>query len=92
MKYIFLIICSFILPFCVSKEMKTRLCIDCKYFTKDFLNNNKFGKCSLFPIEEYNKCFLVDRVNIQNIRYSFCSIARSRDDMCGEKGKLFIKK
>jgi len=92
MKYIFLVICSIILPVFSFKEMKHKLCVNCKHFIPD-KNNNKFGKCSLFPIRKANDYFLVDGVNEDKIiDYNFCSIARLHDSMCGKEGKLHKRK
>jgi hypothetical protein len=81
------------------------LCIDCKYFKKDLFTTNKYGKCTLFPINDYkyNKYYFVDgypcRFPALNSpppkpkqNYYFCSTIRSFDSMCGNEGKFFIKK
>jgi len=70
-----------------------KICINCKYFKKDFLSNDNFGKCALFPKEIYNTDYLVDGKRIkQKNEYYYCSTARSSDDMCGKSGKQFVKK
>ena len=93
MKYIFLIINFFILSVSVSVFstnliVKPKLCIDCKYFTKNlFFMPNKFGKCSLFLKEQEDDDFLVN--GIRNIEYYYCSTARNYDSMCGKEGTLY---
>jgi hypothetical protein len=92
MKYILLMICSIILPVFSFKEMKPKLCVNCKYFIPDN-NNNKFGKCSLFPVRKENDYFLVDGVSEDEIiDYHYCSTARNYDSMCGNEGKLHKRK
>lgn len=83
----------FSFPKIFSKQIK--LCIDCKHFKKDFFSTNKFGKCSLFPIDdyEYNKYYFVDGYqNEKKQNYYFCSTVRHFDSMCGNEGKLFVKR
>jgi hypothetical protein len=88
-----MILCSIFLPVYSFKGEKQKLCINCKYFKKNFLSNNKIGKCSLFPREETNRYHLVDgSPNIPEIEYTYCSIAREHDYMCGKTGTLFVKK
>lgn len=48
MNYIFLIICSIILPIVSLKITKPKLCINCKYFISDSCDDI-FSKCSFFP-------------------------------------------
>jgi hypothetical protein len=68
-----------------TNQIKPKLCIDCKYYTKDnFFTFSEFGKCLLFPDDEYNTNFLV---NGKNKQYYYCSILRSHDHMCGKEGK-----
>ena len=88
MKYLFWII-SFIIPFSVHLT-KPKLCIDCKYFKKDFFIDNKFGTCSFFPKKKEDEYFLVDGITTK--QYMYCNVARKIDDMCGEEGKFYEKK
>ena len=95
---------KYILPYILFIEIvasnpikpKPNLCVNCKFFTKDFLTMNKFGKCALFPKEdqEYdNRYFLVDGTKINNKQeYNFCSIARKYERMCGQEGTFYEKK
>ena len=93
MKYILLIICYNILSIFSAYEIKPKLCIDCKFFRKEFFKNNKYGKCSLFSIEEENnnKYLLVDGTKMKS-EYEYCSVARKFKSMCGPEGKLYVKK
>ena len=76
--------------------IKPKLCKDCAFFTKDFFTTNKFGKCALFPKEEYkptNNYYLVDGMKVvNNVDYYFCATARKSDHMCGMEGKLYQKR
>jgi hypothetical protein len=94
MKYIFIYICSIILSTISANQIRPKLCIDCKFYKKDFLSSNKFGKCSLFIIKkEENDYFLVDGNNNDNIEeYYYCSTARKYDYMCGKEGKFYEKR
>jgi hypothetical protein len=92
MNYITIVICLFVLPIVAFKEMKPKLCINCKHFITDN-KNGKFGKCSLFPIEEENNYFLINGIIEDNIiDHDYCSIARNDYKMCGHEGKLHIRK
>ena len=94
---------KYILPFMLLTEIvslnppiKPNLCVNCKFFTKDFFTMNKFGKCALFPKEDQeddNRYFLVDGTKTNNKQeYNFCSIARKYERMCGQEGKFYEEK
>jgi hypothetical protein len=98
MNNIFLVIIfSIISPILSFKEIKPKICINCRHFIKD--NNNddsgKFAKCSLFPLknENTNKWFLVNGIKEKEIvDYQFCVVARKSDEMCGNKGTMHKRK
>ena len=93
MNYIILFICSIILPITSLKQMKPKLCINCKYHIPKINDDTgKFGKCSLFKKEEYNSYFLVNGMNDDNENYYYCSVARNANHMCGGEGKYYKKK
>ena len=94
MKYTLLIIYYniYILSIFSENLIKPKLCIDCKYFKKDFFIDNKFGTCSFFPIEKEDDYFLVDGIRTKKTEYMFCNVARKIHDMCGEEGKFYEKK
>lgn len=75
---------------------KPNLCVNCKFFTKEFLSMNRFGKCAVFPKEDQdddNRYVLVDGTKTNNkMEYNFCSIARKYERMCGEEGKFYEEK
>ena len=81
---------TFILPIVSVKQIKPKLCINCKYFIPHKDNINKYGKCSFFPKKEYQSYFLVDGISEKD--YYFCSVSRSSEDMCDEEGKYYKKK
>ena len=96
MKYIFLIMCSIILPIFSLKVTKPKLCINCKYFITDY-DNGKYGKCSFFPYknlyEENNVNFLVNGdLKDDDTNYYYCSTSRLDHRMCGKEGKKYKKK
>jgi len=91
MKYFFLIICSIVLPILSLKKTTPKFCINCKFFINSVsIIDNKHGKCALFPKEENTVNFLVSGVDDND--YSYCSIARKYDNMCGKEGKKYKKK
>lgn len=93
MKYIFLIIQLNLISAFLPKTTEPNLCVNCKFFEKEFLMGNDLAKCSLFPRKERNDDFLVDGIKRnKKIEYSYCSVSRMFDDMCGKEGKLFQKK
>lgn len=91
MKYIFTILSILFLPILSFKEMKPKLCINCKYFITDN-DTGKFGKCSLFPRKENDIYKLVNNIDKDNIAYHYCSVSRGIQDMCGKEGKMYKKK
>lgn len=89
MNYIFVIICSIILPILSIKSVTQKFCINCKFFKKDFMNNNKYGRCSLFIKE--NADYLVVGIEEKSFdNYYYCSTARGSEGMCGEEGKEYV--
>lgn len=96
MNIIFVIVSLMILSSFSAMQIKPKFCIDCKFFKKDSsicsFNNNKYGKCSLFENEEENNYFLVDGIDNSKKEYTYCSIARKYENMCGKEGKFYKKK
>ena len=90
MKNIFVIICS---VYSLNEIFfKPKLCINCKFFKNSFIDDNKYGKCSLFKEDMKNDAdYFVTGVQKYS-DYTFCSIARTYDDMCGKEGKKYINK
>jgi hypothetical protein len=80
-----------------ANQVRPKLCINCKFYTKDFFTFSEFGKCSSFPIEKKNDFFLVngngnnDNDN-KEYEYHYCSTARKFDHMCGQQAKFYEKK
>ena len=81
------------LPILSLKEIKPKLCINCKYFIPNKVDN-KFGRCSKFPEKEKENIYrLVNGFKEDTpIQYHFCSTLRSISDFCGEEGKMYKKK
>ena len=89
MKDIFSLLSILFLPILSLKESKPKLCVNCKHFITDN-DSGKFGRCSLFPKEEENIYTLVNGISEDKmIEYYLCVSARSRENMCGEKGKKY---
>jgi hypothetical protein len=91
MKYFFAILSILFLPILSFKEMKPKLCINCKYFITDN-GNGKYGKCLLFPRKENVINHLVNGFHKENIDYNYCSPSRQFEHLCGPEGKLYKKK
>lgn len=91
MKFFFVIfIVSLFLKVISIKISKPKLCIDCKYYISNNLDNNLQARCSFFQ-KDNNIDFLVSGVESEK-EYYLCSTAREYDSMCGKKGKKFKKK
>ena len=71
---------------------KPKLCVNCKYFVKEFFSQDKFGKCSLFPRHDDSKNYLVTGIDDRKQDLYYCSTARSSDHMCGEDAKMYVPK
>jgi len=84
----------FIFLYLVSSE-NPKLCINCKFYTKDFFTQiigSEFGKCSRFIVEKKDSQFLVNGVKKIVIEKHYCSTARMSDILCGEEGKFYEEK
>jgi hypothetical protein len=90
MNYFFLIICSVVLPALSLKSVTPKVCVNCKFFTKNVNSEDKYGRCSLFPKEENTINFLVSGIKDDN-NYFLCSTARTNNNMCGKEGKMYKK-
>jgi len=78
-------------PALLMKQEK--ICKDCKFFTKDFFTETKFGHCSRFLNQPTNDYSLVGGVkDVSPTIYHYCATARKFDDMCGPEGKYFESK
>lgn len=92
MEYIFFLFSLLFLPILSLKEIKPKLCTNCKYFITDN-KTGKYGRCSLFPKEETNIYTLVNGIREDNDdNYNFCATSRSIENMCGKEGKKYKKK
>jgi hypothetical protein len=93
MNYFFLIINCLIVATISTNLDKPRLCIDCKFFRKNFLTDSGYGKCSLFVRENRIDNYLVNgNKKIPENDYYFCSTARDFDSLCGKEGTYLEKK
>lgn len=90
-KNIFVIIYSIIIPIFSLNEIAPKLCVNCKFFMKNFIIGNEYSRCSLFPKTEPDIDYYVTG-NKKESKYQFCSIARNYDDMCGKEGKKYLNK
>ena len=67
-------------------------CIKCKFFKNNLFTDSKFGKCSLYPRSVENNDFFVTGIETsKKIEYTYCSVARTFDSMCGKDGKFYQK-
>jgi len=80
------------LPIIAFQGEPQKLCINCKHFTKEFFNTNKYGKCKSFTKVTDSNVYLVDGKSNPHTDYFYCSTARDSDDMCGIEGYFFEKK
>ena len=87
-----MILYSIVLSPLSASQIKPNLCINCKFYTKNFLTFSEFGKCSLFPKDKDNDYFLVNGIKNNNQEYHYCSTSRNSERMCGEEGKFYEKK
>jgi hypothetical protein len=84
---------SIILSPFLACQIKQKLCIRCKFYTKNFFTSSEFGKCSLFTTENEDTNYLVNgNKNNNDVEYHYCSTARKFHHMCGKEGKFFEKK
>jgi hypothetical protein len=74
--------------FFISYIITPKYCINCIYLVHD-KTYPEYSTCSKFPINDKDDHFLVTgEIQIKNIKYNYCSVARKFDHMCGEKGKF----
>ena len=76
-----------------ANQIRSKICVDCKFYKKEFFTSSEFGKCALFPKEKDIDYFLVNgkNHNNNNIEYHYCATSRKSDSMCGEEGKYYEK-
>ena len=89
-----MIICS-VIPIFSLNEITPKFCINCKFFINSFLDNNRDGRCSVFPNNELPKEKDIDYYVTgikKNNHLNFCFTARACDNMCGKEGKKYISK
>jgi hypothetical protein len=71
----------------------SKLCIHCKHFrpvTNPFLLfDQKFGKCSAFPIVYDDDYVLVTGKKTKKLDYHYCRTARNSEYLCGMEGTRF---
>jgi hypothetical protein len=91
MKNSFVILCSYLLPILSLDIVTPKFCVHCKFFRNNFMGDNKFGKCSLFPVKEGSIHYFVTGIE-KDADFNFCSTARKYDDMCGKDGKKYTPK
>lgn len=91
MIHIFTLLTLLFLPSLSIKEINPKLCINCKHFLPNFMNN-KYGKCSLFLTKNNDNYELITGNSDNKFDYYHCSVARGYEDMCGKEGRLYIKK
>ena len=89
MNYILVIFLSIILQIWSLKEIKSKLCINCKHFIPTI--ENKLSKCALFPTLYSRNFYLVNGVAYED-EYNYCHIARTTNNMCSKNGNFYIKK
>ena len=72
--------------------IKDKFCFNCRHFITDY-NDDRFAKCSLYPIITEDKSYLVTGIDRENnIDYNFCINARNSEKMCGENGNMHKRK
>ena len=97
MNYILLCIFFYNILSTISANQNTpKFCIDCKFFKNNFFSGSEYAKCSAFPIieiEKDNADYLVNgyRKNSKT-EYTYCSLARNSERLCGKEGKFYEKK
>lgn len=76
-----------------TKLIKPNFCFNCKYFIKDDGGDDRFAKCSLYPIIKEDNSYLVTGIDRQeNVDYNYCTIARNSEKMCGKDGNMHKRK
>ena len=81
----YLIIMSMII---MSNSINQKFCVNCKFFLPDNKNNN-FAKCAYFS--KINENFLVTGIDNPK-EYTYCSIARNNEHLCGKDATKYIRK
>jgi len=77
----------------VAKSTALHLCVNCKFYKKEFLDATQFGKCFKLPVEPVNDYFLVNgQSKKKRMDYHYCSVARKIDSLCGPEAKHFQSK
>lgn len=90
-----MLLIALLLGVTVTAISQTKLCINCKFFTKDwFFTSNEYGLCQKYPKKsDITAEYLVTGELKPPVNdFYYCSTARGSSDMCGPVGKDFKKK
>jgi hypothetical protein len=77
----------------LSKINAEKFCVNCIHYKKPFIGNKLFGKCNVFQNEvdvDKKIDYLVS--GKKDIEFIYCLTARQDENLCGEKGKYYIRK
>ena len=72
-----------------SLKMNEKFCVNCKHFIPSIDLIDKYGKCSMFSMD--NSKFLVSGNNNDRDFY-YCSTARGSNNLCGKNATKYVKK
>jgi hypothetical protein len=80
----------------LGKCLKPKFCVNCKFFLHE-INNQKYGKCILFPKLDntdfnYNYYLVTGDISLAHSYYEYCCTTRIEKDMCGKEAKYYKKK
>jgi hypothetical protein len=84
MKYIVILWCMML---GYSYDITPKYCVNCMFFRKEWMTDNRHGKCSLFLLASSSVDELV--TGHKHTEYHYCSSARSEDTMCGREGTKY---
>ena len=87
--YILLTIFLFSVTTTKSSNTKPKFCVNCKYYILPLHYKESDGRCTLFPLQKSD--FLVAGTR-NPTSFSYCSIARTWEDMCGKNATKYVKK
>lgn len=92
------IISCLLLSITLTTPTKVNICVNCKHYIKvvrfaGITGDPSFSKCALFPKDNLEEKveYVVTGKKVKPIlkKYSYCSTARSFENMCGIEGRLY---
>jgi hypothetical protein len=82
-------------PWIPGPVQEDKFCKDCKFFVKDYMNGDCYGRCSRYPFisDNLRNIYLVTGDTKDPYTYfKYCTEVRQDERLCGDEGKDYQEK